>query len=204
MREENDTYYSYAGREGVWPISWEDFHGLCKALAAAAAKYRPQVILAVGRGGYYPGALLAHLLQVEIYPIRLSRRVYDRVVHDQPRWLVEPPAMIRDRRVLVVDEISGSGETLRMVIERAELESPAAVRCAVLYAHTSGAEVPDYIGVITDALLINPWDREIYRDGAFHIHPEYAAALQQQGLLPDSSFPIQATEWSLARGGDLT
>jgi len=66
--------YAYSTRTGVRPISWEDFHGICKALALAVSHFQPEVIVPIGRGGYYPGTLLAHLLRVEIYPVRVSRR----------------------------------------------------------------------------------------------------------------------------------
>jgi hypothetical protein len=69
----------------------------------------------------------------------------------------------------------------------------------VLYAHSWGTGVPDYIGLITDELIMNPWDREIYRDGEFHVHPEYVEALKQQGLETRSEFLIPANEFHLAK-----
>ncbi len=185
--------YDYSARQGIYPISWEDFHGLCKALALAAAAFNPAIILGVGRGGYYPATLIAHLLQAELYPVRLSRRVNDVVVHERPQWIVRPPETVRDQRVLVVDEISSTGETLALVKSEALRLGAADVRCAVLYAHTWGAAIPDAIGLITDALILNPWDREILRDGAFHFHPEYVEALAQQGVAPSPDLLIPAT-----------
>ena len=70
----------------------------------AVSHFRPEIILPVGRGGYYPGTLIAHMLQVELYPVQLSRRVKDIVTYQNPQWLVEPPVAVRDRRVLIVDE----------------------------------------------------------------------------------------------------
>lgn len=192
--------YDYTTRQGIHPISWEDFHGICKALAKAVSRFQPEIILAIGRGGYYPGTLLAHLLQVEIYPVRVSRRVNDIVKYNSPQWLVEPPPVVRDQRVLVVDEICGSGETLTLVKEKAESLGAKEIRSAVMYAHTWGVSVPDYIGLITDALLLNPWDREILRDGSFQIHPEYVGGLAQQGVEPDPSLLIQAIPIELAKG----
>lgn len=55
------------------------------------------------------------------------------------------------------------------------------------------AEPWDAIGLITDALILNPWDREIYRDGAFRFHPEYVEALAQQGVPPAPALLIPAT-----------
>lgn len=193
--------YDYSQRRGIRPISWNDVHGLCKALVKAAAAFRPEIILAVGRGGYYPGTLIAHMLRVEIYPVRLSRRVNDVVTHASPVWLVRPPQAVRGQRALVVDEISSTGETLRVVKAEVEKLGAAAVRCAVLYAHSWGTETPDYIGLVSDELLLNPWDREIFANGAFQMHPEYAGALAEQGLQPAPDLLIPAPDFTLAKGG---
>ncbi len=192
--------YDYSTRKGIRPISWEDFHGLCKALALAVAPFAPEIILPLGRGGYYPGALLSHMLQVEVYPVRLSRRVNDMVRYETPQWLQEPPAAVQGRRVLIVDEISSTGETLRLVREKALALGAAEARSAVLYAHTWGVDEPDYIGLVSDELLLNPWDREIVREGEFVFHPEYVGALAEQGLTPDASLLIPATLFQTAKG----
>ncbi len=195
-----DPAYDYSTRAGVRPISWDDFHGLVKALAVAVAPWRPEMVLPVLRGGAYPGALLAHILQVEVYPVRLSRRQDDVVVRQTPLWLVEPPAAVRGRRVLVVDEMCSSGQTVQMVKTRALERGAAEARTATLYAHTWGADAVDYTGLISDELVLNPWDREILRDGAFVMHPEYAAALAQQGLAADAALLIPATPFVAAKG----
>jgi hypoxanthine phosphoribosyltransferase len=191
---------NYATRQGVQPVSWEEFHGICKALARAATTWRADLVLAIGRGGYYPGSLIAHMLQLDIFPVRLSRRVNDVVKFSDPQWLVEPPPTVRGRNVLVVDEMCSSGQTLTMVKTRADALGARQTRTAVLYAHTWGRGVPDAIGIVTDALVLNPWDREILRDGCFILHPEYAAALRQQGAEPSPDMLIQAPEVTLARG----
>lgn len=194
--------YDYTQRKGILPISWNDFHGLCKALVKAAAPFQPEIILAVGRGGFYPGTLIAHMLQADIYPVRLSRRVNDVVTYDSPRWLVRPPEVVRGKRVLVVDEISSTGETLRIVKQETERLGAAAVRCAVLYAHSWGTDTPDYIALISDELLMNPWDREIYKDGMFQFHPEYTGALEQQGISANPALLIPAPDYEAAKGSN--
>jgi hypoxanthine phosphoribosyltransferase len=196
----SEISYRYQNRKDVHPISWDDFHGICKGLAKAVSGYQPEIILAIGRGGFYPGTLIAHMLQVEIYPIRLSRRVNDIVRYESPLWLVEPPAIVKGNRVLIVDEICDSGETLLVVKDKVEAMGAKAVRSAVLYSHTWKSAVPDYIGLITDALILNPWDREILKNGNFLFHPEYAGALSQQGIEPDPTLFIDAPDFKIAKG----
>ncbi len=196
--------YDYSTRKGIHPVSWEDFHGICKALAKAVSRFQPEMVLPIGRGGYYPGTLIAHLLQIEPYPVRVSRRVNDVVKYKNPQWLVEPPPLLKGRRVLIVDEICGSGETISMVKEKAESMGATEVKSAVLYAHSWGVSVPDYIGLVSDALLLNPWDREVLRDGVFQFHPEYVEALAHQGLEANPSWLIDATMIELAKGASQT
>jgi len=192
--------YDYSTRQGVRPISWEDFHGLCKSLAVAITQFQPEIILPIGRGGYYPGTLLSHLLQVEIYPVRITRRVNDAVIYDRPQWRLEPPSSISGRRVLIVDEIADSGETIQIVKDKVLALGTAASKSAVLYAHTWSAHVPDYIGLISDELIMNPWDREILRDGAFQFAPEYTEALALQGVQASPALSMPATSYTLAKG----
>jgi hypoxanthine phosphoribosyltransferase len=191
--------YDYSTRKGIQPISWEDFHGICKALALSLSHFQPEVIVPIGRGGYYPGALLAHLLQVEIYPVRVSRRINDIVIYKEPQWIIPPPAEIAHRRAVIVDEICDSGETIVMVKKKCLDLGASTVKSAVLYAHTRAVHAPDYIGIITDELLLNPWDREVFRDGEFRFNPEYAEALQQQGLETNSKLLIPAMVFRLAK-----
>jgi uncharacterized protein len=194
-----DKPYAYETRKGVRPVSWDEFHGLCKALTVACAPWEPEIILPIGRGGYYPGTLMAHILQIEVFPVRLSRRVDDQVIFETPRWLIEPPALVSGKRILIVDEMCSTGETITIVYKRVVELGASQARTAVLYAHTRGAQVPDYIGLITDELVMNPWDREIYRAGTFRFHPEYVEAFTQQGLVVDSSWLIPALNFVAAK-----
>lgn len=197
----NDPY-DYENRAGILPISWDEMHGLCRALAGGVGPLQPEFILPIGRGGFYPGTLLAHLLRAEVYPVRVSRRVQDAVVHDEPQWLMRPPEVVKGRRVLIVDEICSTGGTLQLVKAEVEALGAAAVWSAVLYAHSWSTAIPDFIGLVSDALILNPWDREVWLAGAVVPHPEYVEALAQQGLTLTPDLLIPAPVYRLAKGGD--
>ncbi len=171
-----------------------------KGLALAISAYDPEIILGIARGGLYAATLLSHMLQAEFYAIRITRRFKDQVVYDTPVWLVKPPAVVKDRRVLVVDEICGMGRTLSMVKEEVGKLGARDIRSAVLYAHEQGKDVPEYIGIISDALILNPWDREIIHEGTFVFHPEYVYALAQQGMMPHPSMLLGIDPSTLAKG----
>jgi uncharacterized protein len=84
--------------------------------------------------------------------------------------------------------------TIRIVKEKTLAFGASSVKSAVLYSHTKAIHVPDYIGIITDELLLNPWDRE------FRFHPEYVEALPHQGLEANLELLIPARTIQLAKG----
>ena len=174
------TSYNYRERRGVEPISWERFEELTRELAQHIAPWTPELILGIARGGLFPATLLSYALRRELYPIRLTRRFEDHVVRRTPSWLVKPPEKVRQRRVLIVDEMADSGQTLAAAAIVVREMGAADVRTAALYAHSWANPHPDYVGLVSDALIMNPWDREILQDGHFVQHPEYTAAIQAQ------------------------
>jgi hypoxanthine phosphoribosyltransferase len=172
--------YDYGRRSGVEPISWERFEELVRILAEQVENFEPQIILGIARGGLFPATTLSFMLRREFYPIRLTRRFDDAVVRDKPTWLVRPPDKVRGRRILVVDEIVDSGHTIALAAAEARTLGASAVRTAALYAHTWADPRPDYVALTSDALILNPWDREVLLDGQWTTHPELAAALKLQ------------------------
>ncbi len=172
--------YEYENRKGIKNISWDDFYGLCKGLALAVEEYKPEIIVGIARGGLYPATLMSHMLLTELFVIRLTRRVNDKIVYHDPVWIQRPTEYLIGKRVLVVDEICDTGQTLRIVKGELEQIGASEVRTMTLYAHEKSADTPDYIGIVTDELILNPWDREVLVNGEFVVHPEYIEALKHQ------------------------
>lgn len=181
--------YNYSQRVGLEPVSWERFEALVRQLAVQIETHEPQIIIGIARGGLFPATMLSFILRREFYPVRLTRRLNDAVVSQQPTWLVKPPDKVRGRRVLVVDEIADSGRTIAMAAEEIRRMGASHVRTAVLYAHTWADPRPDYVGLTSDALILNPWDREVLVEGQFVTHPELAAALRLQRTNNDAGQP---------------
>jgi hypoxanthine phosphoribosyltransferase len=156
-------------------ITWEQLGSLCGALALQVAPFDPEVVIGIAKGGVIPGATVASILRREFYPIRLSRRYNDEIVRDHPAVLVGPPAeAVKDRRVLVIDEIAVSGETLQLAVDLLRQAGAAEIRTATLYVHGKSWR-PVYFVIESDALIINPWDYQVLKDGEWVVHPEYQA-----------------------------
>jgi hypothetical protein len=69
---------------------------------------------------------------------------------------------------------------LALAAEEVRRMGASHVRTAVLYAHTWTEPRPDYVCLLSDALMLSPWDREVLVSGQFVTQPELAAALRER------------------------
>jgi uncharacterized protein len=120
------------------------------------------------------------MLRRELYPARVSRRVNDEVKFQYPQWIIDVAADVKDKVVAVVDEIADTGETLALVAKRVKERGAKQVITASLIAHSWANPMPDVVALITDALMMFPWDKQVYSEGQWQPHPELVEALKQQ------------------------
>lgn len=176
--------YDYARRDGVEAISWDRFVSLCGSLAEALAAHRIDTIVGVARAGLLPATVVACALRCDLFPIRITRRSRDRVIHDHPVWKVDVSSEVAGRRVAVIDEIADTGETLGLVARRVKDVGARHVVTAVLVSHSWADPRPDLSALISDALVLFPWDERVLVDGRWQMHPELVRALELQDDVP--------------------
>jgi uncharacterized protein len=158
---------------GVLEVDWPFFGEICRALALRVARdeYQPEIVLGVAKAGVIPGVVVASILQSEFASMTVTRRAEGAA----PVLVSGPPATIRGRRVLLVDETCDTGSTMRLALSEGRALYPAEVRTAVSFK--TGEYAPDYHAFETENFIILPWDREIVQNGELVVRPEYAARL---------------------------
>lgn len=153
-------------------VDWAFFGELCRALALRVAReYQPEIVLGIAKAGVIPGVVVASILQCEFSSMAVTRRDED----SSPVLVSGPPASIRGRRILVVDETCESGSTMRLALSEVRAMNPAEVRSAVSFK--TGEYTPDFHAFETDNFIILPWDREIIQNGEIIVRPDYASRL---------------------------
>src|SRR5687768_11509878 len=161
-----------SGPRGVLEVDWPFFGEICRALAMRVAKeYQPEIVLGVAKAGVIPGVVVASIMQCDFSSMVVTRRE----AGEQPVLVAGPPATIRGRRVLVVDETCDTGSTMRLALSEVRALQPAEVRSAVSFK--TGEYTPDFHAFETDNFIILPWDREIIQGGELITRPDYAARL---------------------------
>jgi len=157
--------------------SWEMFGELCRALALRVAReYRPEVVVGIGRTGAIPGAIVASILRVDFHAIKISRRDEHDTELERPAVFSEVPLEVQGRRVLIVDEISTSGDTLRLALAAIRDVGPSEVRTATSFVRPQGYR-PDFHALETDATVIFPWDRKVFDGNELVVNPLYEDVL---------------------------
>ncbi|HEY7069679.1 MAG TPA: phosphoribosyltransferase [Acidimicrobiales bacterium] len=145
-------------------LTWEAFGVASRDLAQMVADdgYRPDVVVAVARGGLTVGGALAYALGVKncgTMNVEFYTGVDERL--DVP--VVLPPTLdmvdVAGLRVLVADDVADTGHTLRLVRE-VLAQHVAEVRTAVLYHKPRAVVRPDYAWRETDLWIDFPWSAE--------------------------------------------
>jgi hypoxanthine phosphoribosyltransferase len=158
-------------------LSWEMFGELCRALALKVARdYDPEVVVGIARAGALPGAVIATILGVDFYSMKISRKGDDDQVRDRPEVLSAAPREVEGKRVLIVDEVTTSGATLRLALAAVRDTRPTEVRTATSFARTRGYK-PDYFALETDAEVVLPWDHHLLEEDEFVANPRYGDAV---------------------------
>ncbi|MDH3270951.1 MAG: phosphoribosyltransferase family protein [Gemmatimonadota bacterium] len=160
-------------------VDWAMFGELCRALALKVAReYDPEVIVGIARAGVIPGAVVASILRLDFYSMNISRRSGDETVRERPEILSAAPRQLAGKRVLIVDEITTSGDTLRLALAAVRDVRPAEVRTATSFARTTGYQ-PDFSALTMDANVIFPWDRKIFDGDELVVNPRYEGILDE-------------------------
>ncbi|WP_309890518.1 phosphoribosyltransferase family protein [Archangium sp.] len=163
-------------QRSVQELSWAEFDRAVHALAATISKsFKPQAVVGVAHGGVFVGGALSSALGCDFFPVRISRRSRDKGAA-KPKLSGEMPPELKGKRVLIVDDVVSSGDTLELATTLARKVGAREVNTAALVARPGGF-VPGFCALPTDALVVFPWDYEaVTEDGRFDVDPDKAGA----------------------------
>jgi hypoxanthine phosphoribosyltransferase len=150
-----------ASAGAVRELTWVEFGAVVRDLAGRiAARFQPEVVLGVARGGIFVGGALAGPLMAEFLPVRVEKRSRDRRAVPTLR---APEA--RGKRVLVVDDVTNTGATLAKAKALAKRSGASEVQAAALVTRPGGSR-PEWWALETAQLIVFPWDYQLDSSGA--------------------------------------
>lgn len=148
-------------------LTWSDVDKLIDHLIPQfEVEFEAMVI--VTRGGVVPGGLLAEALHLNTiltatvdFPAEMEADKEKRLLA-WPKFVQFPDVeVLRGRRVLVVDDVWGSGRTITAVKNRISGAGGLPYTCVLHfnpYRNLFGTVRPDFFAAVTDAYIIYPWE----------------------------------------------
>jgi hypoxanthine phosphoribosyltransferase len=138
-------------------ISWQEFGDLAKRLALEVRQrgIPADAVVGIARGGSIVGATLSFLLNLEYFPIRLSKS------GGVTRVVVPPTPELNGRHVLLVDDLSRTGETFMIALHELRRVGVKSTKTIALVRREPGYK-PDLFGLTASAAdkIAFPWGRE--------------------------------------------
>jgi hypoxanthine phosphoribosyltransferase len=142
-------------------LGWEEFGRGARELAASvvADGYRPDLLLAIARGGLAVAGAVSYALGIKNCCV-LNVEYYTGVDERLEVPVVLPPSLdlveLGDARVLVVDDVADTGHTLQLVVEIVRPQV-SELRTAVLYEKSRSVVQCDHVWRRTDDWIVFPW-----------------------------------------------
>ncbi len=154
-------------------FTYEDIHktSLDIALRVKASGFEPDVIVAIGSGGFIPARIMRTFLGKPILAVGVAYYDADDKPSELPRmvqWIEEAEKKLAGKRILLVDEVDDSRTTLEYCIRELMRHKPAEIAVAVLHNKLKAkegaipTEVRRYFAGrdIEDRWVCYPWDAQ--------------------------------------------
>lgn len=121
--------------------------------------FRPEVVIAIARGGMVLAGSLTYALGVKLTDA-INVEFYTDVHQTLPDPVLLAPMLdtsaIAGKQLLIVDDVADSGRTLGLVLKLLR-GFGADVRSVVLYAKPTTVVDPDFVWKRTDKWIVFPW-----------------------------------------------
>ncbi len=143
-------------------MSWELFDKLAKNVANEIIKsgYRPDFMVGLARGGWVLSRVLCDYLGVkDLVSLKVEHWGITATPDGKAQIKYAFDIDLTGRNVLVVDDITDTGESMIIAVDYVKSKNPASIKTAAL-RHIGGSKfIPDYYGdVITWRWVVFPWN----------------------------------------------
>lgn len=142
-------------------LSWEDVQSLSEKVSDKITEsgYKPDLMIAISRGGFDPARIMSDQLDIrKLASLQIIYYTGLNTKRDEPEVLFPLNAQVKGLRVLVVDDVSDSGNSLIAVKKYVEDKGATEVKLATLHHKPWSKFKPDYFAEEVDKWIIYPWE----------------------------------------------
>lgn len=142
-------------------LTWEDIERHCEALyrKIKQIKFKPEVIVGIARGGWVPARIFSDLLEVdELYTMRIKFYTSIDERAKKPVIVYPLPFNLKGKRVLLVDDIADTGESLELAQSHLRENEAGEILIVTIVKKPRSKVIPDLYSVETSAWVVFPWE----------------------------------------------
>jgi hypoxanthine phosphoribosyltransferase len=122
------------------------------------SSFKPDAIIAVSRGGWLPARVLADLLETGLGNVSVEFYVGVAETRKAPVLTQSASVAVAGKKVLVVDDVADSGESLKLVKAHVLQQGAKEARIATVYYKPWSLVKPDYYMMETRRWVVFPWE----------------------------------------------
>ena len=143
-------------------LTWNDVDKLIDELLPQIRNTFDSMLM-ITRGGLVPGGILAEALDIKhVLTAAVRFPAFEEKLLAWPTFLQFPEdELLRDRRVLIVDDVWGSARTINTVRGRVEAAGAFPQIATLHYKPAESlfkSKKPDYYAAVTAAFIVYPWE----------------------------------------------
>jgi hypoxanthine phosphoribosyltransferase len=143
--------------------SWNQIYRLLLKLAEKIRKsgFEPDVIVGVSRGGWIPARIMSDMLENHKLA-NVTTEFYVGVAKTKPEPIITQPVSlpVKDKKVLVVDDLTDTGESLKLVKLHLKKQGASEIKIATIYYKPWSIIVPQYYEKQTRCWIVFPWEQK--------------------------------------------
>lgn len=131
-------------------VLWEEIDRWAEDVASKIRKsgFKPDVVIGLTRGGWVPARILCdNLVCKNLFSIKIEHWGITAQTDMKAKLVQELNHDIAGKNVLVVDDITDTGESLILALEHLKKKNPKEIRSATLLHITHSKIEPDYYSV---------------------------------------------------------
>ncbi|MGC8564864.1 MAG: phosphoribosyltransferase [Thermoplasmata archaeon] len=128
-------------------VSWKHIESWVSQIMKKMEKkvYKPDVIIGLSRGGLVPARIISDYLQLkDLYAIKTEHWGITATPDGQARITQGLPINIEGKKVLLVDDITDTGQSLSVAFEYVKNFNPDELKTATLLHITRSKFIPDF------------------------------------------------------------
>jgi len=145
-----------------WLPSWEELHEDIKEIVKKIKidNYQPDIVIALSRGGFVPARVICDLMIIkDLVSVKVDHWGITATKDGKAHLRYPISADLSGKKALIVDDITDTGESMKISKEFVGTLNPKEIRTAAIYHIKTSKFVPDYYSKQIDWIwVVWPWN----------------------------------------------